>query len=115
MTVERFTTVLAMAQPPGGSPSLLAQLLPFVAILAIFYFIILLPMRRRQRKVQEFQANLKVGEKIVTTSGIYGVITKMSDRSVHVQVADKVRIEMSRAAIGGYQGQAPVVPEQGGG
>ena len=114
MTVERFTTVLAMAQPPGGAPSLLAQLLPFVAILAIFYFIILLPMRRRQRKVQEFQANLKVGDKIVTTSGIYGVITKMGDRAVHVQVADKVRIEVSRAAIGGYQGQAPVVPEQGG-
>lgn len=114
MTVDRFTTVLAMAQPPGGSPSLMAQLLPFVAILAIFYFVILLPMRRRQRKVQEFQANLKVGDKIVTTSGIYGVISKMAERSVTVQVADKVRVEVSRAAIGGYQGQAPVVPEQGG-
>ena len=102
------------AQATQGTPPLWAQFLPFALILAIFYFIILLPMRRRQRKVQEFQANLKVGEKIVTTSGIYGVITKMSDRSVHVQVADKVRIEMSRAAIGGYQGQAPVVPELGG-
>ncbi|MCE2542328.1 MAG: preprotein translocase subunit YajC [Acidobacteria bacterium] len=114
MTVDRITTVLAMAQPPGGSPSLMAQLLPFVAILAIFYFVILLPMRRRQRKVQEFQANLKVGDKVVTTSGIYGAITKMGERSVQVQVADRVRIEVSRAAIGGYQGQAPVVPEQGG-
>ena len=114
MTVDRITTVLAMAQPPGGSPSLMAQLLPFVAILAIFYFVILLPMRRRQRKVKDFQANLKVGEKIVTTSGIYGVISKMGDRSVHVQVADRVRIEVSRAGIGGYQGQALVVPEQGG-
>ena len=114
MTIDRLTTVLAMAQPPGGSPSLLAQLLPFIAILAIFYFIILLPMRRRQRKVQEFQANLKVGDKIVTTSGIYGVIAKMGERSVQVQVAERVRIEVSRAAIGGYQGQTPVVPEQGG-
>ena len=114
MTVDRFTTVLAMAQPPGGSTSLMVQLLPFVAILAIFYFVILMPMRRRQRKVQEFQANLKVGDKIVTTSGIYGVISKMGERSVNVQVADKVRMEVSRAAIGGYQGQAPVVPEQGG-
>ena len=115
MTIESFPAVLAMAQPPGGAPSLLAQLLPFVAILAIFYFIILLPMRRRQRKIQEFQANLKVGDRIVTTSGIYGVISKMGDRAVQVQVADKVRIEVSRAAIGGYQGQTPVVPEQGGG
>jgi preprotein translocase subunit YajC len=94
-------------------PSVLVQFLPFALILAIFYFIILLPMRRRQRKVQSFQENLKVGDRIVTTSGIYGVISKMGERSVHVQVADKVRIEISRAAIGGYQGQDPVVPESG--
>lgn len=102
-----------MAQPTGASPSLLVQFLPFALILAIFYFIILLPMRRRQKKVQEFQAGLKVGDKVVTTSGIYGVISKMSDRSVHLQVAEKVRIEVSRVAIGGYQGQEPVVADQG--
>ncbi len=114
MTSESFTAILAMAQPAGQSPPLLVQFLPFALILAIFYFIILLPMRRRQRKVQSFQANLKVGDRIVTTSGIYGVVSKMGERSVHVQVADKVRIEVSRAAIGGYQGQEPVVPESGG-
>ena len=114
MTIDRFTAILAMAQPGAQSPPLLVQFLPFALILAIFYFIILLPMRRRQRKVQSFQENLKVGDRIVTTSGIYGVISKMGERSVHVQVADKVRIEISRAAIGGYQGQDPVVPESGG-
>ena len=106
--------LLAMAQPAGPQPPLLVQFLPFALILAIFYFIILLPMRRRQKKVQEFQAALKVGDKVVTTSGIYGVISKMSDRSVHIQVADKVRIEVSRASIGGYQGQEPVAPEAAG-
>ena len=50
----------------------------------------------------------------MTTSGIHGVIAKLGERSVHVQVADKVRIEISRAAVGGYQGQEPVVPEAGG-
>ena len=113
MQADRFTAPIAMAQAPGGQQSFLLQLLPFAMILAIFYFIILLPMRRKQAKVQDFQANLKVGDKIVTTSGIYGVITKMSDRSLHIQVADKVRIEVSRAAIGGLQGQEPVVPESG--
>jgi preprotein translocase subunit YajC len=111
MNPDRLTTLLAMAQPSGATPSLLVQLLPFALILAIFYFIILLPMRRRQKKVQDFQAELKVGDKVVTTSGIYGVISKMGDRSVHIQVADKVRLEVSRAAIGGYQGQEPVVAE----
>ena len=113
MFVDGSPFVFAMAQAPG-QPSVLVQFLPFAMILAIFYFIILLPMRRRQKKVQDFQAALKVGDKIVTTSGIYGVVAKTNDKSVQVQIADKVRIEMARSAIGGYQGQEPVVPEQGG-
>ena len=68
-----------------------------------------MPMKRRQKKVQEFQEALKVGDKIVTTSGIYGQITRLNDKSVQVQIADKVRIEVARASVGGYQGQDPVV------
>ena len=89
----------------------LLQFLPFALILGIFYFMILLPMKRRQKKVQEFQESLKVGDKVVTTSGIYGQITRLNDKSVQVQIADKVRIEVARAAVGGYQGQDPVVAD----
>ena len=88
----------------------MGQLVPFAPhFLAIFYFIILLPMKRKQQKVQEFLDSLKVGDKVVTTGGIYGQITRLGDQSVQVQIADKVRIEVARAAIGGYQGQPPVV------
>lgn len=86
---------------------------PFALILGIFYFLILLPMKRRQKKIQEFQDALKVNDKVVTTSGIYGQITRISDKSVQIQIADKVRIEVARASVGGYQGQEPVVPEPG--
>tara|TARA_B100000949_G_scaffold200959_1_gene188776 strand:+ start:320 stop:664 length:345 start_codon:yes stop_codon:yes gene_type:complete len=103
--------LFAMAQPTGQRPSLLVQFIPFLLILGIFYFIILLPMKRRQKKVKDFQSSLKVGDKIVTTSGIYGAIAKLNDKSVHVQIADKVRIEVSRSAVGGYQGKEPVVQE----
>ena len=107
-------TVFAMAAPSqGGTGPVWVQFLPFALILAIFYFIILLPMKRRQKKVQEFRAALKVGDKIITTSGIYGSITKMNERSVQLQIADKVRIEVSRAAVGGLQGQDPVVQDSG--
>jgi len=102
--------VLAMASPGQGAGGLV-QFLPFALILGIFYFVILLPMKRRQKKVQEFQESLKAGDKIVTTSGIYGQITKVNDRSIQLQIADKVRIEVSRAAVGGYQGQEPVVTD----
>jgi preprotein translocase subunit YajC len=96
-----------------GQPGGLIQFLPFAMILAIFYFLILLPMKRRQRKIQEFQSSLKVGDKIVTTGGIYGQITDIDDKTVQLQIAEKVRIRMARQAVGGIQGQAPVVPESG--
>ena len=91
--------------------NLLMQVLPFALILGIFYFLILRPMKARQKKIQEFQEALKVGDKIVTTSGIYGQITRLNDKSVQVQIADKVRIEVARAAVGGLQGQEPVVTD----
>jgi preprotein translocase subunit YajC len=97
----------------SGSPQGLLQFVPFALVLAIFYFLILMPMQRRQKKVQEFQSSLKVGDKIVTTGGIYGHITRVNDKSVQVQIADKVRIEIARAAVGGYQGQDPIVSESG--
>ena len=103
--------VFAMATPDGGSPWMSA--IPFVLVLGIFYFVILLPMKKKQAKVQEFLDALKVGDRIVTTGGIYGQVTKLSEQSVQLQIADKVRIEVAKAAIGGYQGQEPVVaPDQ---
>jgi preprotein translocase subunit YajC len=54
-----------------------------------------------------------VGDKVITTGGIYGVITRVNDKSVQLQIADKVRIDIARQAIGGYQGQEPVVSDSG--
>jgi preprotein translocase subunit YajC len=107
MQAGTIAALFAMGTPPeGGSPWL--QLVPFALVLAIFYFIILLPMKRKQQKVQDFLGGLKVGERVVTTGGIYGTVTRLGEMSIQLQIADKVRIEVARAAIGGYQGQEPV-------
>ena len=106
-----FPGVLAMGTPAQGAPSAWVQLMPFALVLGIFYFVILLPMKRKQQKVQAFLAALKVGDRVVTSGGLYGTITRVSDQSVQVQVADKVRVEVSRNAVVGYQGQEPVAPE----
>jgi|SRR5438128_6581650 len=98
------------ASPDGGSPWL--QLVPFVLVLGIFYFIILLPMKRKQQKVQAFLDSLKVNDRVITTGGIYGQIMKVDDQKVQLQIAEKVRIEVAKTAIGGYQGQPPVVESQ---
>lgn len=103
--------VIAMAAAPNGSVSPLVQFIPFVLVLGIFYFVILLPMKRRQKKVEDFLGALKVGDKVVTTGGLYGAIAKLDTDSVQLQIAQNVRVEVSRAAIVGYQGQPPVTAE----
>jgi preprotein translocase subunit YajC len=108
------TVLLAMGAPPDPNQPVWLTLLPFAMILGIFYFVILMPMRRRQKKVQTFQDSLKAGDKVITTSGIYGTVVKVTDVSVHLQIAEKVKIEVARASVGGYQGQEPVVQEQSG-
>src|SRR5262245_17763548 len=100
--------VFAMAAPSAGG-SVWVQFVPFALVLAIFYFIILLPMKRKQQKVDDFLQNLKVGDLVITTGGLYGQITRLGDQSVQLQIADKIKVEVAKAAVGGYQGQAPVV------
>ena len=110
MMMSDVGAVLAMGLTDGANP--LVQIVPFALILGIFYFVILLPSKRKQQKVQEFLDSLKVNDKVITTSGIHGQITRLGDQTVQLQIADKVRIDVSRAAIGGYQGQLPVVEAQ---
>jgi preprotein translocase subunit YajC len=110
--------LLAMAQPGQQQPNIWVSLAPFALMIVIFYALVLLPMRRRQKKIHEFQGSLKVGDKVILTSGIYGQVTRVGEQSVQVQIADqpaKVRIEVARAAVGGYQGQEPVVRQESGG
>lgn len=107
--MTNLNLLLALGTPTqGGTASPWLQFVPFIFVLAIFYFIVLLPMKKRQQKVQQFLSALKVNDKVITSGGIFGTITKVADSSVQLQVANNVRIEVSRAAIVGYQGQEPV-------
>jgi preprotein translocase subunit YajC len=97
--------LLAMGTAPGPGVNPYVQLIPIALVFAIFYFIILLPTKRKQKKLQEFLDALKVGDRVVTTGGIYGSVTKVNGNSIQLQIADKVRIELSKNAVVGYQGQ----------
>ena len=102
--------ILAMASP-NQAVSPLVQFIPFVLVLAIFYFVILLPMKRRQKKVEAFLSGLKVGDKVVTTGGLYGSVARLEEQTIQLQIAQNVRVEVSRAAVVGYQGQPPIASE----
>lgn len=107
-------SLLAMSAPadPNASPWL--SLLPFVIILGIFYVMVLMPMKKRQQKVADFQNSLKLGDKVITTGGIYGTITRLGERHIQIQIAPQVRVDVARAAVGGLQGQDPVVTDASG-
>ena len=89
------------AQTPGG----IAQtILPLVFILAIFYLIVFMPARRRQKKLQDMIDNLKAGDKVITSGGIYGTIVGFKDDRIQLRVAENVKIEISRNAVTALQG-----------
>lgn len=87
----------------GGGMGALAQLLPIVLIIAVFYVLLIRPQQKRQRQLQETIANLKIGDRVVTTGGVIGVITavKEKDSSFLIRSADKSILEIARSAIAG--------------
>ena len=85
---------------PGGGNSML-QLVPYVLMFAIFYFILIAPMRKQQKKTKEMLAGIKKGDRVVTSGGIYGQVAQIEDQIVWVKIADTVKVKMARSAITG--------------
>lgn len=84
-----------------GGLGALAQFLPIVLIIAVFYFLLIRPQQQRQRQLQETIANLKAGDRVVTTGGVIGIITTVRDTSFLIRSADKTILEIARSAIAG--------------
>ena len=78
-----------------------AQLLPILLIIAVFYFLLIRPQQKRQRQLQETIASLKIGDRVVTTGGIIGVITTVRETSFLIRSADKSILEIARSAVAG--------------
>jgi len=73
---------------------------PLIFIFAIFYFLLIMPQQRRQKKWQQMLASLKTGDKVITTGGLRGTIVALKDDCVHLRVPpDNLRLEVSRGAI----------------
>lgn len=93
----------AFAQAPGGlmeSGGMLMQLLPFVAIFAIMYFLILRPQRQRMKQHQELVKNVRRGDTVVTSGGLIGKVSKVVDETeLQLEVAEGVRVRIIRSTI----------------
>jgi preprotein translocase subunit YajC len=89
----------------GGIMGTLGPLLPFILIFAVFYFLIIVPQRRRQKALQEMISQLKAGDRIITTGGILATVTAVRDNSLVVRSAEKSILEISRSAVAGLQAE----------
>ncbi len=74
-------------------------ILPFVVIFGIFYFMVIMPQRKRQQEMQELIANIKIGETVVTNGGIIGKVVQLNDKSLIIRSADKSNLEIARSAV----------------
>lgn len=95
-----ITAFLAQAAPAAPSgPSPLTSFVPIILIFVIMYFLLFRPQMRRQKEQARLVSALKTGDRVVTASGIHGLISNVKERTVTVKIADNVKIEMDKTAI----------------
>jgi preprotein translocase subunit YajC len=92
----------AMSQPPtgGGSGAVMTQVLFFAAIFAIFYFLLIRPQQKQKRDREAMLAAVKKGDRVVTSSGLHGTVVGLNENTVTLKVADSVRLDFDRSALG---------------
>ena len=113
--MNSFFLTLLMGMPQGGEgggASSLFSFLPLIAIVAIFYFLILRPQNKKQKETQKMLGALKKGDRVVTIGGIHGVIQTVRESTVIVKVDESVKLEFNRAAISTVSSQAKEEKEE---
>ena len=114
MTSTIFFLAQTAAPTTGTQPDLLQTLLPFLFMGVIFYFLLIRPQQKRQKQHQQLMANLKTGDRVVTSSGIHGLIANVKETTFLLKVADNVKIEIDKSAVAGVEKTSepkPTAPE----
>lgn len=104
-------SLIAMAAPPGGGTgggqaSWISTLAPLAVIFAIFYFLMIRPQQKQQKKHREMLAAIKKGDKVITRGGLMGTVYGIAENVVTLEIAENVKAKFSRDAIAGVQANA---------
>jgi len=103
--MNTFVLPLLMGAPQGGAGgeqgggSLLTSFLPFVFIIAIFYFLIIRPQNKKRKETEKMLSALKKGDKVVTIGGLHGTIQSVKETTVIIKADDNVKLEFLRSAV----------------
>src|SRR4051794_22067789 len=93
-------------QAGGGMLGALTGLAPMLLIFVIFYVVLMLPMQRQRKALQQLIENLKKGDRVVTTGGLYGEVVSVEGAVVMLRIADNIRVRVAKSAISGLEGEA---------
>lgn len=97
------TRLLLGAAGGGDSAQGLISFMPLIIIFVIFYFLLIRPQQKKQKQHKQMLDNLKRGDKVITTGGLYGTIEGLTDTTLQLKIANQVKITISRSAIAGSQ------------
>ncbi len=89
------------AAPVAQQPDMLNALLPFAALFAVFYFLLIRPQQKRAKEHKRMVEALAKGDEVVTTGGLVGKVTDLGENFIEVEVADNVRVKIQRAMLAG--------------
>ena len=100
-----FSIPLLLAQG-GAPPQGLLQFVPILLIFGIFYFLLIAPMRKRQKALQALVDAVGKGDKVITNGGLYGEVATVHEGWVVLKIADNVKVRIAKSAISGLEGQS---------
>jgi preprotein translocase subunit YajC len=107
MTISFLITLADAAAAPAADGGLGRMAIPMICMVVIFYFMAIRPQSKRQKELATLVSALKTGDKVVTSSGIHGIISNVKEGStLMLKIADNVKIEIDKASI------ATVVPDE---
>ncbi len=86
----------------GGQGSGLYTFLPLILLFAVFYFLLIKPQQKKAKLHKTFMENLKKGDTVITSGGLYGKITGITDEAITLEIAEKVRVKVTRSAVVDY-------------
>lgn len=105
MSIDFIDMAYAMApgQPGGGGQGLFGSLVPLILIFVIFYFLLIRPQQKKAKEHRKMIENLKKGDKVITSGGVYGVIEAISTNTVTLKIAENVRVKFGKAYIAAFR------------
>jgi len=83
----------------GGMLKGLGGMWPILAIIAVFYFFMIRPQQKRQKEIKKQREAMKVGDRVVTSGGIYGKVKELNDNTVIIEIAENVRIKVDKGNV----------------